>query len=76
MRESWRSRFVVELSQLQYNTGHPDYRAIEKKGSGRIVRYIGQLVARHLVLHNFKGSGKEEIMERMLEILASIETKL
>lgn len=75
-RESWRSKFVVELSQLQYNTGHPDYIAIQKKGSVRLLRYIGQLVARHLVLYNFKGVGEEEIMERMLETLASIDAKL
>lgn len=70
---SWRSRFLNELSQLQYNTAHPDFVAVKKKGAGRVPRYIGQLVARHLVLHNFKGDGEEKILERMLETIARIE---
>jgi len=75
-RGSWRSRFLKEIQQLQYNTAHPDYLVVSKKGEGRIFRYIGQLVARHLVLHNFKGQGEEEVMERLLEILAKIERQI
>jgi hypothetical protein len=72
-RGIWRSRFLKEIQQLQYNTAHPDYVEVSKKGEGRVFRYIVQLVARHLVLHNFPGASAEELMERMLETLGKIE---
>ena len=69
-RELWRSKYDEKLGVLQYNTGHEDYKNSQKRGQGRVSLYVGRLVARHLVLYNFKGCGEETILERMLELTA------
>jgi len=74
--ESWRSRWDESVDTLEYNTGHEDYKKAEKRGKKVYIRYIGFLYAKHLVLHNFKESGENLILERMIEVISRLETRI
>jgi hypothetical protein len=74
--EKWRSRWDVTINTLQYNTGHEDYIKAEQKGKKHILRYMGFLYAKQLVLHNFKTSGEDSVMERMIEVISRFEDRI
>lgn len=74
--EKWRSRWDESLNTLQYNTGHQDYINAEQKGKKHILRYMGFLYAKQLVLHNFKASGEDSVMERMIEVISRFEDRI
>jgi hypothetical protein len=74
--ESWRSRWNESVNTLEYNTGHDDYKKADKRGKKTYIRYIGFLYAKHLVLHNFKESGEDSVLERMIEVISHLEVRI
>lgn len=74
--ENWRSRWDEIINTLEYNIGHEDYQNAEKKGKKILLRYMGFLYAKQLVLHNFKASGEEIVMERMIEVISRLENRI
>jgi len=74
--ENWRSRWNESVNTLEYNTGHEDYQKAEKKGRKTMLRYMGFLYAKQLVLHNFKASGEDSVMERMIEVISCLENRI
>jgi hypothetical protein len=74
--ENWRSRWNESVNTLEYNTGHEDYQRAEKKGKKAYLRYMGFLYAKQLVLHNFKESGEDSVMERMIEVVSRLENRI
>ncbi len=74
--ENWRSRWNESVNTLEYNTGHEDYKKAEKKGKKTYLRYMGFLYAKQLVLHNFKESGEDSVMERMIEVIIRLENRI
>ncbi len=74
--ENWRSRWNEAVNTMEYNTGHQDYQKAEKKGKKTILRYMGFLYAKQLVLHNFKASGEDSVMERMIEVISRLENRI
>lgn len=74
--ENWRSRWNESVNTLEYNTGHEDYQKAEKKGKKTYLRYMGFLYAKQLVLHNFKASGENSVMERMIEVISRLENRI
>lgn len=74
--ENWRSRWNESVNTLEYNTGHEDYQSAEKKGKKNILRYMGLLYSKQLVLHNFKESGEDPVMERMIEVVSRLENRI
>jgi len=74
--ESWRSRWNESVNTLDYNTGHEDYQKAEQRGRKAILRYFGFLYAKQLVLHNFKKSGEDSVLERMIEVIGRLENKI
>jgi hypothetical protein len=74
--EKWRSRWNSSVNTLEYNTGHEDYLKAEQKGKKNLLRYMGLLYAKQLVLHNFKTSGEESVMERMIEVISRFEIRI
>lgn len=74
--EGWRSRWNKTLNTLDYNTGHPDYVTAKSRSSKAHLRYLGYLFSKHLVLHNFSQTGEEAVLERMVEVLERLETRL
>ena len=74
--ENWRSRWNKPVNTLEYNIGHEDYKKAEKKGKKTFLRYMGFLYAKQLVLHNFKASGEDSVMERMIEVISRLENRI
>jgi len=74
--EKWRSRWDESINTLQYNTGHEDYIRADQKGKKHILRYMGFLYAKQLVFHNFKTSGEDSVMERMIEVISRFEDRI
>lgn len=74
--ENWRSKWNESINTLEYNTGHNDYLRAEKKGKKYLLRYLGFLYAKQLVLQNFKTSGEESVMERMIEVICRFENRI
>ena len=74
--ENWRSRWNESVNTLEYNSGHEDYQKAEKKGKKNVLRYLGFLYAKQLVLHNFKASGEDSVMERMIEVISRLEYRM
>ncbi len=67
--EGWRSRVVEGL--WQYNTAHPDYRAVQDDLKRRL-RYLVHLFAKEVVLRNFGDLGDAPVLERMVEVLTHV----
>jgi len=74
--ELWRCRWLEETQTLEYNIGHPNYLQAQKRGTKQRLRYIAFLIAKHLVLHNFKKAGEENVLERMIEVITTLETRI
>ncbi len=74
--EKWRSRWNESVNTLEFNTGHNDYKRANKSGKKSHLRYLGFLYSKYLVLHNFKESGENNILERMIEVISHLETNI
>ena len=73
--ELWRSRYERERNIITINNGHADYLYAARK-PGRKLKYICKLYAKELVLHNFPGFSREELLERMVELSLYTEENL
>lgn len=74
--ETWRSRWLEATQTLEYNLGHPNYLNAQSRGTKQRLRYIAFLIAKQLVLHNFKKAGEENVLERMIEVTSSLEMRI
>ncbi len=73
--ELWRSRYDEENSLIIINNAHPDFIFASRHGMTKL-RYIVRLFAKELVIANFPEAGKEELIERMVELTLYAEENL
>ena len=73
--ELWRSRWDQSKNVITINNGHADYLYAARKPS-RKLKYICKLYAKELVLGNFPGFSREELLERMVELSLYTEENL
>jgi hypothetical protein len=73
--ELWRSLYDRERNIIVINNGHADYLYAVRK-PGRKLKYISKLYSKELVLHNFPGFSREELLERMVELSLYTEENL
>jgi hypothetical protein len=73
--ELWRSRYDEPNNLIRINNGHADYLYAAQKAA-RKLKYICKLYAKELVLINFIGAGRDELLERMAELLLYSEEHL
>ncbi len=73
--ELWRSHYEKDRFIIIINTGHADF-IYASKNPIRKLKYIARLFAKELVLENFPGAGREEILERMIELQLYMEENL
>jgi hypothetical protein len=69
----WRSRMVG--ARWQVNEAHEDFLALRSEPKARL-RYLLELFAKELVNRSFGMPGSEELLERMVEVLAHAERNL
>jgi len=74
--EFWRSRWNKSVNTLEYNSGHNDYLEANGRSKKAYLRYLGFLFSKHLVLYNFKNTGEDSILERMIEVVTRLENRL
>ena len=73
--ELWRSRYDAQNNLIVVNNGHNDYRYASEKRA-RELRYMLRLYAKELVLENFPGQDRGELLERMIELSLYAEEHL
>ena len=73
--ELWRSRYDAQNNLIVVNNGHSDFRYASEKRS-RELRYMLRLYAKELVLENFPGYERGELLERMIELSLYAEEHL
>ena len=73
--ELWRSRFNAKNNLIVINNGHGDYIFASQKRA-RKLRYICRLFVKELILKNFPGFSREELLERMIELSLYTEENL
>ena len=73
--ELWRSRYDAQNNLIVVNNGHNDYRYASEKRA-RELRYMLRLYAKELVLENFPGYERGELLERMIELSLYAEEHL
>lgn len=74
--EPWRSHFYKATNELKYNSGHLDYQNAKKRGEKALRRYMAFLYSKELVLHNFSQDSQPELLERMIEVISALETRI
>ncbi len=65
--ELWRSRYEAEQSLVIVNSGHADFVYAARQSASKL-RYVGRLFAKEIVLANFPGAPRDELLERMIEL--------
>ncbi len=73
--ELWRSKYDADQSLITVNTGHPDF-VFASRQSATKLRYVARLFAKEIVLANFPGASREELLERMVELGLYMEQNL
>ncbi len=73
--ELWRSCYSSEQSLITVNTAHPDFVFASRQSTTKL-RYVARLFAKEIVLANFPGASKEELLERMVELGLYMEQNL
>ena len=73
--ELWRSRYDAQNNLIVVNNGHSDFRYASEKRA-RELRYMLRLYAKELVLENFPGYERGELLERMIELSLYAEEHL
>jgi hypothetical protein len=66
--ELWRSKYDVDQSIIIINNAHADFIFASRHPMTKL-RYVVKLFAKELVFANFPEASKEEILERMVELL-------
>ena len=65
--ELWRSRYEPDQSLVIVNSGHADFVYAARQSASKL-RYVGRLFAKEIVLANFPGAPRDELLERMIEL--------
>ena len=65
--ELWRSRYNQDESLITVNSGHADF-VFASRQSATKLRYVSRLFAKEIVLANFPGVPREDLLERMIEL--------
>jgi hypothetical protein len=65
--EFWRSRYDTDQSLIIVNSGHADFVFAARQSASKL-RYVGRLFAKEIVLTNFPGAPRDELLERMIEL--------
>ncbi len=73
--EHWRSRYDLEQSLIVINNAHADFIFASRQETTKL-RYIARLYTKEIVLANFPGASKEELLERMVELTLYVEDNL
>lgn len=73
--ELWRSRYDVDESLITVNSGHADF-VFASAHSATKLRYVARLFAKEIVLANFPGVAREQLLERMVELSLYVESNL
>lgn len=73
--EGWRSRYEISESLIVINNAHADFIFASRQEATNL-RYIARLYAKEIVLANFPGGSKEELLERMVELTLYVEDNL
>jgi hypothetical protein len=75
LRSSLYSSATPRVNLVVINNGHKDYVFASRK-PGRKLKYICRLYAKELVLANFPGFDRRELLERMIELSLYAEENL
>lgn len=73
--ELWRSRYDAEHSLITVNSGHADFVYATRQSASKL-RYLGRLFAKEIVLANFPGAPRDELLERMVELELYMDSSL
>ncbi len=73
--ELWRSRYDVERGIITVNSAHPDFVYAARQNASKL-RYVAKLFAKEIVLSNFPGATREQLVERMVELNLYMEGNL
>ncbi|TVR66997.1 MAG: hypothetical protein EA427_15165 [Spirochaetaceae bacterium] len=73
--ELWRSRYDAEQSLITVNSGHADFVFAARQSASKL-RYLGRLFAKEIVLANFPGAPRGELLERMVELELYMDSSL
>ena len=73
--ELWRSIYEIEKTLITVNSGHPDFVHASKQRAAKL-RYIARLFAKEIIISNFPGESKEQLLERMIELELYMEENL
>ena len=73
--ELWRSCYDQGKGIVVINSGHADF-IYASRVKSRQLKYIGKLFSKELVLANFPESGKEQLLERIIELQLYMEENL
>ncbi len=73
--ELWRSCYDQGKGIVVINSGHADF-IYASRVKSRQLKYIGKLFSKELVLANFPEAGKEQLLERIIELQLYMEENL
>ncbi|MFW5814779.1 MAG: ATP-binding protein [Spirochaetota bacterium] len=73
--ELWRSRYSEAESLITINSGHPDFVHASRQQKTKL-RYVARLYAKEIVLANFPGESREELLERLVELTLYMDENL
>lgn len=65
--ELWRSQYDPEQSLITVNSGHADFVFASRQSASKL-RYVSRLFAKEIVLANFPGAPRQELLDRMIEL--------
>ncbi|MFW5716880.1 MAG: ATP-binding protein [Spirochaetota bacterium] len=71
----WRSRYSEADSLITINSGHPDFVHASRQPRTKL-RYVARLYAKEIVLANFPGGSREELLERLVELTLYMDDNL
>jgi len=73
--ELWRSKYDQDRALIIINKAHADFIYASRHNTAKL-KYITKLYTKELVLANFPEATKEELLERMVELLLYTEENL
>ncbi|MDE0285018.1 MAG: hypothetical protein OXN26_10780, partial [Gammaproteobacteria bacterium] len=72
----WRSRYDASQNLIVVNSGHRDFIFASRKTRALKLRYITRLFAKEMINRNFPGLPREQLLERLIELLLYTEEYL
>ena len=71
----WRSKYSASEALITINSAHPDFVHAARTQTAKL-RYVARLFAKEIVLANFPGDTREELLERMIELTLYMDENL